>query len=596
MDPGPCKLDRTVKTRPIVWRDSADLLHTQAVFNHELPRLRSPFDHRQQAILLTAAVTGVAVGLAVAAFDKITANLFLQHLIKAPLGVQAAAPFVGLILAAFALRYVANGASPGTADEYIRAYHDRNRRLDLRPVIGRVLASIATLGSGGALGYEGPSIYMGAAIGSIFQRRLSRFFRREDAKALLIAGAAGGVAAIFKAPATGVLFALEVPYRDGVTPRGLLSALIAGATSYLTFATVVGTAPLFNLSDRGGTFRLQELAGALIVGLLAGLGARAFTASLSWAKHLPAHLPTWARVVLGGGGLAAMVLVTRVLYHQPLSLGPGYRTFDWMSSPDRALGLIAALFAIRFAAAVLTIGGGGAGGLFIPLVIQGALLGRFVAGAYDGLGLAARGHLEAASSLFPVLGIASFLGAGYRTPLAAVMFVAESTGKAVYVVPALVAAAVAQVVMGRNSASETQFSSRSGALERRLPMAITSALRTDVMTVPPDATVAEFVWIHIVGNRQRAVSVVEGGRYLGMCGMEELGDIPREEWDETPVSAVMRTDLPVGNPGWTIRDALQALEGADVDCLAVVGGDGSFAGEIRTSEIMKLAEILDDTE
>ncbi|HVX17973.1 MAG TPA: chloride channel protein [Acidimicrobiales bacterium] len=562
-----------------------------------LDLVRSRLDPRRQAILATAAVTGVLVGLAIAAFDKITGDVLLGRLFRASLPVQALTPVVGLLVAALALRYLAGGASPSTSDEYVRFYHDRNRRFDLRPMAGRVIASIATLGSGGALGFEGPSIYIGAGIGSALQRRLSRLFRRDEAKALLIAGAAGGVAAIFKAPATGVLFALEVPYRDGITPRGMLSALVAGATSYLTYAALIGTEPLFRLSTRGSTtFRLQELAGALVVGLLAGLGARAFAIGVRWSKSAANRAPAWARVVLAGAGLAGLVLATHAMYDQALSLGPGYRTFAWMSSPDRALWLVAALFAFRFGAALLTLGGGGSGGLFIPLVMQGALLGRFVAGAYDGLGLSAAGHVEASSSLFPVLGIASFLGAGYRTPLAAVMFVAESTGDAVFVVPALVAAAISQLVMGHETVSSTQAESRTGALERRLPLPVSSVLRADVLTVPPDATVAEFVWVHLVGNRQRSVPVVDGSTYVGMCGMEEVAMIERGAWDDTTVADIMRTDLPVGVPSWTIRDALQALERADVDCLGVVGPDGTFAGELRTSEIMKLAEILSETE
>lgn len=554
-------------------------------------------NQRRQALILTAAVTGVLVGLAVAGFDYLTNNVMLSHLERWPLWVQAGAPLVGLVLAALVLRYFAGGASPSTAEEYVKAYHDNNKRLDLRPVPGRIVASLFTLGFGGALGFEGPSIYAGSAIGSLVQRRLSPFFRREDAKALLIAGAAGGVAAIFKAPATGVLFALEVPYQNGVTSKGLVSSLVCGATSYLTFAGLLGTHPLFQLAPAQGGFRYQELAGALVVGLLAGFGARLFAVMVNRTKDLTATGAAFWRVPLAGAGLGALVLVSHHTFTQEaLSLGPGYRTFEWISTPDRALWLLAVLFLIRFAAAGLTLGGGGAGGLFIPLVIQGALLGRFVAGAYDGLGLNAAGRPEAASSLFPVLGIAAFLGAGYRTPLAAVMFVAESTGKAVFVVPALVAAALSQLVMGNRSVSQAQFSTRGGVLERRFPLPITTALRTDVLTVPPDATVAELVWVHVIGNRQRAATVVEGDHYLGLVGMEEVGSVDRDDWDTTPVSKVMRTDLPTGRPNWTIRDALAALEQADVDRLAVTTDDGVFVGEVRTSEIMKLDEILGDTE
>src|SRR5204863_3380273 len=135
---------------------------------------------------------------------------------------------------------LAHGATPATADEYIRNFHEAGTRLDPRPVPGRMVASVATLGLGGAMGYEGPSIYLGAAIGSGLQRRFSRYFSREDAKVLLVAGAAAGVAAIFKAPVTGLVFALEVPYQEDIARRMLLPAGIAAAVSYVVFVGIAG--------------------------------------------------------------------------------------------------------------------------------------------------------------------------------------------------------------------------------------------------------------------------------------------------------------------------------------------------------------------
>src|SRR5262249_57004675 len=134
--------------------------------------------------------------------------------------------------------------------------------LDVGRGSGRLLASIATLGLGGAMGYEGPSVYLGAAVGSALQHRFSRFFSRDDAKALLVAGAAAGVAAIFKAPATGLVFALEVPYQEDFARRMLLPAGIAAALSYVTFVAITGTRPLFPV---GGSppFDLRDLGGAV---------------------------------------------------------------------------------------------------------------------------------------------------------------------------------------------------------------------------------------------------------------------------------------------------------------------------------------------
>ena len=105
-----------------------------------------------------------------------------------------------------ALRWLGGGASPATSDEYIIAFHDRTHELGARPAIGRLVAAVATLGLGGALGYEGPSLYAGATIGDRVQRRLPRLFSNADHQMLLVAGAAAGIAAIFKAPATGAVF------------------------------------------------------------------------------------------------------------------------------------------------------------------------------------------------------------------------------------------------------------------------------------------------------------------------------------------------------------------------------------------------------
>ncbi|MGH2718842.1 MAG: hypothetical protein ACRDJU_09710 [Actinomycetota bacterium] len=116
-----------------------------------------PLSRRSRQLLLLAALTGLLTGLAVAAFDCVASGM-LHHIEAWPLPAPAAAPTCGLVLAAVALRWLAHGASPETSDNYIRNVHDRHHRLDRRPVLGRVAASLATLGFGGAMGYEGPAI------------------------------------------------------------------------------------------------------------------------------------------------------------------------------------------------------------------------------------------------------------------------------------------------------------------------------------------------------------------------------------------------------------------------------------------------------
>jgi signal-transduction protein with cAMP-binding, CBS, and nucleotidyltransferase domain len=186
------------------------------------------------------------------------------------------------------------------------------------------------------------------------------------------------------------------------------------------------------------------------------------------------------------------------------------------------------------------------------------------------------------------------MGAGYRVPLAGVVFAAEATGRPGFIVPGLIAAMVAQLFMGRASASPYQVADRAGHLERRFSLPLTTALRTDAATMPSDNTLAEFFWHHLIGNREKAVAVVDGASYRGILGMDELRAVPQERWETEQVGNHMRTDFPVARPDMVVRDALALMEQADVDLLPVLDGE-TFVGVVTTTEILKLDEILGQT-
>jgi CBS domain-containing protein len=257
----------------------------------------------------------------------------------------------------------------------------------------------------------------------------------------------------------------------------------------------------------------------------------------------------------------------------------------WVVS-NRTLQLIALLFVLRIAAACATLLAGGIGGLFIPLATLGVVMGEFVGSALG----------EAETTLYPILGLAAFLGAGYRAPITAVMFVAESTGGVgSFVVPALVAAAVSQIVAGPASVADYQREHRLGHLERRFTLPLSSILSTDGLTVPPDATVSEFVYFHVLARREKVVPVVDGGTYLGLARLDDISELDREDWERTTVSEVMATNLPSARPSWTLRDAVAAMEASGTDILAVCDSDGGFVGIVDADDIVKLDEILDET-
>jgi CIC family chloride channel protein len=321
----------------------------------------------------------------------------------------------------------------------------------VRDLLNKLVAAVATLGSGGAMGLEGPSIYLGASLGAVGQRRFVRFFGGADRNLLLVAGAAAGIAAIFKAPATGAIFAIEVPYQDDLARRMLLPALVGAASGYLALVAVNGTAPLFPVSGLPA-LSFVDLTGAAGLGLVAALGARTFAWMLLAAKRIADRRHAVVRVAAAGGAIAILFATGRSLTGESLVLTPGYGVVTWALDPKRSVAILLAMLLLRCLATTATVSGGGVGGLFVPLVVAGALLGR-------AFGLVVGGD----DALFLVIGIAAFLGAGYRVPLAAIMFVAETTGRPGFVVPAVIAAVMAELVMGRSSVTTHQKGTTPGA-------------------------------------------------------------------------------------------------------------------------------------
>lgn len=412
---------------------------------------------RSREVVLLAAVTGAITGVFVRYFEYVVVELAFHALEEADWKWGLFIPTLGLVASALILKYFGGGASPATSDEYLRSFHDSEYPLRWRAFVARIAAAFTTLGSGGAMGLEGPSMYGGSALGAMIQRRLPASFRGADYRTLLVAGAAAGVAAIFKAPATGAIFALEVPFRDQMARRMLLPALVASASGYLTFAALSSTRPIFTFPEGERTaslFQYVDLFGAVLIGIGCALGARLFARVMRAAKAYTLR-PLPIRLATAGSTLTALYFVVRVITSEDwnpangesLTLGSGYEVFAWLFEP-RAVWVLVAVFFLRLLATAATQAGGGVGGLFIPLVVGGAIVGRTVGEVFNTVDPA----------LYVLLGIAAFLGAGYRVPLAAVMFVAETTGQPGFIVPALFAAVAADLVMGEESITTFQRS------------------------------------------------------------------------------------------------------------------------------------------
>lgn len=545
----------------------------------------------------TYVAVGVVTGLIVAAVAELSEKVLLERVLHLPPWQRMIAPALGLWGAVLMLRWanVGRQLTPSTSEEYIRAFHDRNHPMRFRDLPARLLAGIVTVGSGGAVGLEGPSIYAGATAGNAMQRVVRRLFRGREGYALLVAGAAAGVSAIFQAPATGVLFALEAPYKSDLGRRALLPALLSSAASYVVYVLVT------DFDDRPfeiGTemvsvqFGRQELLGAALVGALCGLLASGFCRVLAIAKRVHGSERPWWLIALGSGGiLIGLAALCEWVFDAPLSLGPTAegQLVDWALNPEASLWLLGLLLAIRMMATSTVLAGGGVGGVFIPLAVFGLIVGRLVGGWIE-LG-------PESLAFFPFIGVAAFLAAGYRTPLAGVMFVAESTGAPLFVVPALVAVAVSQVLIGNASVSQFQRDSRTGHLERRLEMPVDSAMSTEVPTVRADAPLSEFVLDVAMPHRQLEAIVVGPEReFLGVIRLSDARALDQNDWVSITCSEVMTSDITPARPSWTLREVTEAMADAEIELYPVIDSGGRIAGVVTEHAIVKLVDFLNETQ
>jgi CIC family chloride channel protein len=539
-------------------------------------RYAAEMARRFHLTLLLAMVIGVLTGLGVAGFDSAVQPL-IDALRDQPLLIVAVAPALGLI-AVNLLAVAWKDPDRATTDAYVRAYHQRDGRLGLSSLWRKTVASAITLGSGNAFGFEGPSMLIGGTIGSTVEHRFTSRLRRDDAKVLMVAGAAAGVAAVFKAPLTGVIFALEVPYRSDLARRALLPSLVAAGSAYVTFVALVGTEPL--LSTGGGApFDLRDLGGGLVLGLICGLLARLGAQALGRAKQL--RLPAIWRVVMSATGMVALAPIALWWFDAPVHLGPSYDAIAWAASPDRTLTLLCGLFVIRAAATWLGVAGGGMGGLFIPLVTQGAVVGSI----FDRL-------VDAPNPrLFPTIGIAALLGAGYRTPLAGVAFVAEATGEPGFLVPALLAAAAAQLCMGNKSFSASQRGERLPDVEPLWRLPIVEVMAPSASTVDAELDLEQVVVMMLAQNRRWA-PVVDSDGYVGLIAVTDIAAIPSADWSTVLARDIARTDVPPARPSDPVATVTERMRATQSDAMAVTE-DGDVIGVVTMRDLTNVEVLLD---
>jgi CIC family chloride channel protein len=310
----------------------------------------------------------------------------------------------------------------------------------VEPATARVIpvkfvAGTLAIGSGLALGREGPTVQMGASLAY----QAGRLFRRNwaDCRVLLAAGAGAGFAVAFNAPIAGALFVFEVLVRR-FEARMAVAALAACAVATWVGRALSGNTAEFTVAPLTEP-ALLKLPLFILLGIAAGLAGmlynRTLLATLRVSERLPG-LPVEVRAGVIGAAMGALA------WFAPSLVGGGDGLAQQALSGEGSLVLLPLLFLLRLGLIAVSVAAGTPGGLLVPFLALGAELGLWVgllcALAFPGLALETHG--------FAVVGMAALFTAIVRAPITAIVLVCEMTASATMWLPLTVTCFAAMLV------------------------------------------------------------------------------------------------------------------------------------------------------
>jgi CIC family chloride channel protein len=352
-------------------------------------------------------------------------------------------PVIGGLIVIYIVKRFAPEAKGHGVPEVMDAVFYKRGNIRGKVAIVKALASALSIGSGAAVGREGPIIQIGSALGSALAQviRLSTWQKIT----LLSAGAGAGIAATFNTPLGGVLFALEILLPE-VSNRTFLPVVVATAAATTIGRVLIGPDPAFAVSDiqfsLAGTFGLQEAIAFVLLGILCGVAASAFIRLLVIMEDGFPKLPgnEYTQNIIGMSVIGLMMVVlTRTFGHSYVD-GVGYSVIQAiMDQKMTGAGLLALLFVLKMVATTISLGCGASGGIFSPSLYLGATLGAAFAAATGSL----LPHAGLAVPSAAIIGMAAMVGAATGGVMTAIVMVFEMTRDYAIIVPVVVAVALA---------------------------------------------------------------------------------------------------------------------------------------------------------
>ena len=339
-----------------------------------------------------------------------------------PLMPMVGGCFIGLIC-----KFFPNAVKENGVHKVMYAVALNDGKVRKRTITSCAVTSSITIGSGGSAGREGPTVQIGAAVGSTLGQWLH--LSTERVRVLVGCGAAAGIAASFNAPLAGVLFALEIVLGD-FTIHTFSPIIIASVIGTVTGRALEGNEVTFDVPVHE-LVHPTEIIFYLALGMLCGAVARLFTFIYFYAQQIfeeKINIPDYFKPALGG------FIVGMISIFLPQILGNGYDYMEQALTGQMFWGLAFLLVFMKIMCTSITLGSGGMGGVFAPSLFVGAMLGTAFGSTIHGV----FPTLTASAETYSVVGMGAVAGAVMQAPLTNILMLFELTNDYTLILPIMV--------------------------------------------------------------------------------------------------------------------------------------------------------------
>ena len=564
--------------------------------------------HRQ-FILLLCGLVGVATGFAALAMRSLTH--FIEEVLVGNIiryinyGFYVIFPAVGFLLVYWVKKYIIRKEVSHGIPSILYAVAKQKGIMKRFQAYGSILTAPITIGFGGSVGLEGPMVVTGAGISS----QVARLFHinQSDRMLLLACACAAALAAIFKVPLAGILFAIEVFGLD-LTLSSLLPLFVASLSGVLTSYIFFGNAALLPIYV-GDSFLMHNIPFYLLLGVVGGFMSAYFTfvyegVNRFFSKFSSAYL----RIVIGGAILGLLVFVMPPLYgeghevinhlkagHPELSISSNI--FGWnLENPWVVILLLGGLVLFKVVATSVTFGAGGVGGIFSPMLFMGGVMGNCFARIINQIDIL---PYKLPLANFTLIGMTALMTGVLHAPLTAIFLIAEVTGGYSLFVPAMVTAVVSfSIAKYFNKYSiYTMELGRKGELVNQdkdqailTLMDMESVIETNFVPVYTDMTLKGVVYEAVRESSRNIFPVLdrEKGSLEGVILLDDIRHLifEKELYDKVSVLEMMQPPPALIQMGQdTMNQVMEKFQNTAAWNLPVVK-NGKYIGFISKSKLL----------